>query len=366
VPCKISHVAVPRDSGSGIEHAARRLRYDALFDFKAVDSKPDYIVTAHHQDDQAETLLLQLFRGAGTKGLAAMAVEDPKRRLLRPLLGISREELHGYAIEKGIRWCEDESNDDTRYERNFVRHEIMPVLQSRYPAIQSTIARTAGHIAQANMLLDTLAELDFQPLTDENSLFVAGLAQLAPARANNGLRWWLSEHGLAMPSADQLQEILHQLIDAKPDAKLAIKVLTQDLAHTKIIRRYQQRAYLTDGIKVAPYDVLWQGEAEITLPDSGRLLFKQITGAGLATKLDLSKLRVTNRKGGERFKPDAKKPTRTLKHLLQEANIPPWRREQLPLIYWHDTLAYVPGIGIAHELKAGANDTGLEIVWQPV
>jgi tRNA(Ile)-lysidine synthase len=122
---------------------------------------------------------------------------------------------------------------------------------------------------------------------------------------------------------------------------------------------------LIDDIQIGPYDLLWQGEPEIALPHGGKLTFRQLQGAGLATKLDLSKLRVTNRKGGERFKPNANKPTRTLKHLLQEANMPPWLREQLPLIYWQDTLAYVPGIGIAHELQAGADEAGLGIDWRP-
>jgi tRNA(Ile)-lysidine synthase len=365
VPCKVSHVAVPRDSGLGVEQAARQLRYEALFDFQMEHAKPDYIVTAHHQDDQAETLLLQLFRGAGIKGLAAMGANDDARRLLRPLLTVSHEALQNYAMEHGIRWCEDESNQDTQYERNFVRHEVMPVLRSRYPAIHSTIARTAGHIAQASELLDVLAEMDIQPLLDSGSMSLSGLAQLTPARAKNGLRWWLNQHGMAMPSADQLQEILNQLLDAKADAKLAIQVHTQDLNQVRTIKRYQQRAYLIDDIQIGPYDLLWQGEPEIALPHGGKLTFRQLQGAGLATKLDLSKLRVTNRKGGERFKPNANKPTRTLKHLLQEANMPPWLREQLPLIYWQDTLAYVPGIGIAHELQAGADEAGLGIDWRP-
>jgi tRNA(Ile)-lysidine synthase len=366
VPCEVVHVQVAKDSGLGIESAARRLRYEALFNYHSNGLKPDFVLTAHHQDDQAETLLLQMLRGAGVKGLAAMAAEDDARGLRRPLLDISRKELHDYAVQQKLSWCEDESNSDSKFERNFVRNEVMPLLASRYPALNSTLARTAAHLAEANALLNDLAMLDITPLDDGHSLCLHGLSQLTEARAKNGLRWWLAQNGMAMPSADQLQEILKQLLDAKPDAKITIQVYAPDLLETRHIKRYQQRAYLVEAIATLTYDLLWQGEPEIQLPDRSRLVFNKTTGAGLAVKHGLAKLRVTNRKGGERFKPNVLKPTRTLKHLLQEANIPPWQREQLPLIYWQDSLAYVPGIGIAHELQAAEDEPGLEIIWQPV
>jgi tRNA(Ile)-lysidine synthase len=366
VPCEVVHVQVAKDSGLGIESTARRLRYDTLFNYHSNGLKPDFVLTAHHQDDQAETLLLQMLRGAGVKGLAAMAAEDNSRGLLRPLLDISRKELHDYAVHQGLSWCEDESNSDSKFQRNFLRNEVMPLLASHYPALNSTLARTASHLAEANALLDNLAVLDIWPLDDGKSLCLLGLSQLTEARAKNGLRWWLAKNGIAMPSADLLQEMLKQLLDAKPDAKLTIQVYGTDLVETRNIKRYQQRAYLVEPVPPLTYDVLWQGEPEIKLPDGSRLVFNEIKGAGLAVKHGLAKLRVTNRKGGERFKPNVLKPTRTLKHLLQEANIPPWQREQLPLIYWQDSLAYVPGIGIAYELQAAEDEPGLEIIWQPV
>ncbi|PPC95288.1 MAG: tRNA lysidine(34) synthetase TilS [Methylotenera sp.] len=365
VPCEVVQVQVPKDSGLGIESAARRLRYEILFNYHSNGLKPDFVLTAHHQDDQAETLLLQMLRGAGVKGLAAMAAEDGSRGLLRPLLDISRTELHDYALQHKLTWCEDESNSDSKFERNFLRNEVMPLLTLHYPALTSNLARTAVHLAEANKLLDSLAMLDISPLEDANSLCLLGLSQLTEARAKNGLRWWLAKNGIAMPSADQLQEMLKQLLDAKPDAKITIQVYVRDLTETKNIKRYQQRAYLVEPVQALTYDVLWQGESEIELADRSRLIFNKTTGTGLAVKHGLAKLRVTNRKGGERFKPNALKPTRTLKHLLQEANIPPWQREQLPLIYWQDSLAYVPGIGIAHELQAAEDEPGLEIIWQP-
>jgi len=369
VPLQIVHVNVTKNPSSGIEAAARLLRYEALFNYR-LDAKrfsedmpvtevlPDFVVTAHHQDDQAETLLLQMFRGAGVKGLSSMAAVDIIRRLLRPLLNISRKELHEYAVLNAIQWCDDESNDNTHYERNFIRHEVMPILESRYPAVKSVLARTASHLAEANDLVDTLAAMDAEPLLKDNSLCLQGLSALDVPRAKNVLRWWFSLNRLAMPSSEHLSEIIQQLLNAKPDANLSIQ-----LQHLTL-RRFQQRAYLCREQIAQAFDLVWNGEPQLMLPNGGQLQFKQVTGAGLALKFGMTKLRITNRDGGERFKPNVLRPTRTLKHLLQEANIPPWQRAYLPLIYWHDTLACVPGIGVAHELQATEHELGIEITWQ--
>jgi tRNA(Ile)-lysidine synthase len=358
VPIEIVRVQVDKNSKLGIEAAARQLRYEALFDFKADGVAPDYIVTAHHQDDQAETLLLQLFRGAGVKGLASMAEIDEPRRLMRPLLGASRQALQEYATQHRIAWCDDESNDNTQYERNFVRHDVMPMLASRYPALKSVLARTASHLAEANDLLDDLAKIDAEHLLQNNSLSLQGLTAFDLSRTKNLLRWWFSQNQLSMPTSEHLTEIIQQLFTAKPDANIHIQL--QDLS----LKRYQKRAYLCSERSAESFDMVWNGEPLLNLPNGGQLHFKQVTGAGLALKHGMTKLRITNRDGGERFKPDVLRPTRTLKHLLQEANIPPWQREHLPLIYWHDTLALVPNIGIAHELQASENEQGLEITWQ--
>lgn len=372
VPLKVIHVDIDKNSGSGIEAEARTLRYQALFSYKWNEAQADYVVTAHHQDDQAETLLLQLFRGAGIKGLSAMAVVDDSKRLLRPLLNIPRNALLDYAKAHGIAWCEDESNDNTHYERNFVRHEVMPVLEARFPAVRSAIARSAVHIAEANDLLNDLAEIDTRPLLQNNSLCLHGLRNLENRRAKNSLRWWFAQNQLLMPSTEQLNQVVNQLLDAKPDANLSIQLQCLPLEGTQpqyfLLRRFQNRAYLSAySVETQPestYDLVWNGEPEMILPNGSRLEFRQVIGAGLALKLGINKLRITNRQGGERFKPNAARPTRTLKYLMQEAHIPPWLREKMPLIYWQDTLACVPAIGISHDLQAKADEPGLEIVWQ--
>jgi len=362
VPCRIEHVHVAKNayyknSKQGIEAEARQLRYNALFSYSVEGGQPDFIVTAHHQDDQAETLLLQLFRGAGVKGLASMAAVDTARRLLRPLLGTSRQALHDYALQHLLAWCEDESNDNTQYERNFVRHEVMPVLESRISSLKPILARTAAHMAEANELLEILASQDAEPLLLDNSLCLQGLGKLSLARAKNVLRWWFAQNQLAMPAAEHLAEIMEQLLNARKDADLEMQ-----LQHLTI-RRYQQRAYLGIDKTAEPFDLVWNGEPELALPSGGRLLFNRVTGHGLALKVGITKLRITNRDGGERFKPNALRPTRTLKYLLQEANMPPWQRLHLPLVYWEDTLACVPGIGVACELQATGNEPGIEVVW---
>ncbi len=363
VPLKIVHVHVAKNpdyknSEQGIEAEARQLRYQALFDYTIDERLPDFVLTAHHQDDQAETLLLQLFRGAGVKGLASMAAVDKPRRLLRPLLNVSRQTLQDYALQRHLAWCDDESNDNTQYDRNFLRHEVMPVLASRFKGLQAVLARTAAHMAEASEMLEALAAQDAEKILTDNTLCLQGLSQLSHARAKNLLRWWFAQNDIAMPASDYLNEIIAQLLQSKKDADLDIK-----LQHL-VLRKYQQRAYLCPDIPVQPFDLVWNGEPELTLPNGGKLLFREVVGAGLALKHGATKLRITNRDGGERFKPDALRPTRTLKYLLQEINMPPWQRIRIPLIYWHDQLACVPGVGVTHELQAQAHESGLEIVWQ--
>ncbi|MDI1307965.1 MAG: tRNA lysidine(34) synthetase TilS [Methylotenera sp.] len=360
VPIEVVYVQLDPSSKLGIEAAARQLRYEALFDCKLNEIALDFIVTAHHQDDQAETLLLQMFRGAGVKGMASMAAIDEARRLMRPLLDVSRQTLQDYAEQHNISWCNDESNENTQYERNFVRHGILPILANRYPSVKSVLARTASHLAEANELLDSLARIDAVNLLQNNSLCLQGLTSLDLPRAKNLLRWWFAQNQLSMPTSEHLNEIILQLFNAKADANINIQ-----LQHLSL-KRYQQRAYLCAERVVETFDMTWNGESHLDLPNGGQLHFKQVIGSGLALKHGMTKLRITNRDGGERFKPDVLRPTRTLKHLLQEANIPPWQREYLPLIYWHDTLALVPNIGITHELRAGEGELGIDIIWQDI
>lgn len=359
VPLRVVRVDVAVDKGTGIEAAARHARYQALF-----ESEADFIVLAHHQDDQAETLLLQLLRGAGVKGLAAMAMVDPERRLLRPLLDISRGELLQYAAARGLDWIEDESNLDRRYDRNYLRHELMPLIEARFKSASKVLARTAGHMAESAVLLDDLAQIDaactgLSVPEIRQRLPLDCLHKLALPRARNLLRWWLSLNQLEMPSAVRLAEMLNQLLCAREDAAISIKLGAD--AHLK---RYRDAVYIDFRYSSAPFSLLWSGQSQLELPDGSFLTFEKRTGAGLAcARLGVEKLRIASREGGERFKPDVSRPTRTLKHLLQEANIPPWERQRLPLVYLDDELAMVPGIGVAANLQPQPNEAGLLIEW---
>lgn len=358
VPLEVIKVNVEKGAGWGLEAAAREARYQALLAANA-----DYILLAHHQDDQAETLLLQLLRGAGLKGLSAMAAQDSDRSLLRPLLDIPRLEIEAYAKSAKLAWIEDESNLDTQYDRNYCRHEVMPVLKARFPAASATLARSAAHIAEAADLLDELAEIDAQTCLLKGLMNVELLAALTLPRAKNLFRWWLSSLGFLAPSKDRLDDMLTQLMIAGADA--SIKVML-DKANDIYLRRYQGFAYIeiNHPEQASEIAMIWQGEDSLTMPDGTQLVFERKQGEGLAIdRLGGHKLRVASRQGGERFKPDLARPTRTLKHLLQEANMPPWLRERLPLIYLDDTLAVVPHIGVNCMMQATERDMGLVITW---
>jgi tRNA(Ile)-lysidine synthase len=280
VPITISKVKLNKNSGLGIEATARDARYKAL-----LDSDADFILLAHHQDDQAETLLLQLARGAGVKGLAGMG--SVREKLLRPLLDVPRSALEAYAKHHDLTWIEDESNFDTKFDRNFLRHEILPKLEKQYPAIRQTISRAAQHMAEADVLLDELAEIDVKnSLVNSRQLQLAPLVNLSKARVNNVLRWWLAQNNCEAPSAAQLQQIAQQLLHAKSDANVKIK-----LSASLILRAFQGSAYLLKNVQEADnlparstFSLPWQGEKTIILPDQSRLFFSEQLGQGLALR----------------------------------------------------------------------------------
>ena len=357
IPFTLSNVKVEKNSGLGLEAAARAARYKALL---GVDA--DFIALAHHQDDQAETLLLQLARGAGVKGLAGMAAVDVTRKLLRPLLDAPRSVLEAYASAYKLTWIEDESNTDTKFDRNFMRHEILPKLEAQYPAIKQTISRSAKHLADCSAMLDDLAELDAADALKQNMqrLSLQTLASLSLPRANNLVRWWLAQNQLNMPSTLVLQQIVQQLLGAKADAAIQIKV-----SDSFTVRRYQGYAYLVPDIATSvPINLLWQGEASVTLPDNSRLTFTQKLGEGFAlNRVKNIKLHIKNREGGERFKPELGRPYRSLKQVLQTHAMPPWQREQLPLIFMDETLVIIPNVAVDAGLQAGVGEMGLVVTW---
>ncbi|HEY0563127.1 MAG TPA: tRNA lysidine(34) synthetase TilS [Methylophilus sp.] len=373
IPLEVERVKVNVDSGLGVEASARLVRYKALARYAALHSvQSDYICLAHHQDDQAETLLLQLARGASAKGLSAMAALDAQRKLLRPLLDVSRAQLEAYAKQHALTWIDDESNQDTQYDRNFMRHRILPAFEIQYPAIRSTLARTAQHMAETQLLLEDLAALDAAPLLKRPSaeafgqLHIAGLATLPLPRGKNVMRWWLSQYAsaqhsnLQLPSTEHLTEIMQQLLHAKANAAIHIKI-----ADGLYLKRYLDYAYLVPELPDMPaYNLHWQGEPEIHLSAHSRLIFAEQLGQGIALKkLERAKLRIKNREGGERFRPEKGRPSRTIKRMMQEHTIPPWQREHLPLIFMEETLVMIPNLAVAADVQAAPDEMGLTIHW---
>jgi len=360
IPLDVHYVKLPQKKSLGIEGEARQLRYEKL-----LQSKSDLIVLAHHADDQAETFLLQLIRGAGVKGLSSMADFDDARKLWRPLLNTSRIDIESYAKRHKLKWIEDESNLNTDFDRNFVRSKVLPILKNRFNHIIKVISRSSSHLAEAQNLLDDLAKLDLKSylksIKYKHKIQVKSLNKLSHSRAKNALRYWLEMNGQLMPSKDLLDELLRQVLTAKKDAELKIE-LSKDYE----IRRYKNEIYLVhkNQNRQKNYEIIWRGESEIFLPNGTKLNFKKVKGKGISlAKIKDKKLIISNRKGGEFFKPDSKRPTKKIKQLLQESNLPPWERELLPLIFLDKNLACVPNFGVDVKYQSKSQEDGLEVMW---
>lgn len=351
-------VVVPRDSGLGIEAAARAARYGVML------SQPvDVVVLAHHQDDQAETLLLQLLRGAGVQGLAAMPSKSETNTamptIMRPLLDIPRSVLEQYAACHGLKWIEDESNLDLAYDRNFLRHHVLPELEKRFPASRATLARSASHIAEAAYLLDEMAQEDAVQWIKHGRLEVGGLRAMSEPRAKNLLRYWLSAYLNEPPSTRRLQDILRQLLEARAEARIEI-TFDEGLVH-----RYRGEAWFDQKLATNQPEVLpWHGESELPFSGGG-LTFQHVAGHGISlAKLAEEPLHIRLRTGGERLRLHRQGPLRSLKNLFQEAGVPAWHRLAQPLIYWREVLVCIPGIGVNADWQASADEAGLVITWQ--
>lgn len=352
----------------GLEAAARRARYQVY----AGLGEADFVVLAQHLDDQAETLLLQLLRGAGVRGGAAMPLLRQQRRgakdraaapaILRPMLALARREIEAYARSNKLKWVEDESNADTRRERNFLRHQVLPVMEQGFPAYRSTLARAARNLAEASLALDHLGMTDARSAARGNSVALAALRRMGEVRAKNLLRWLLLQRDMVAPEADRLQEGLRQLFEARDDAAVRVVLGAMEL------RRYAGRAYLLPVVAPPPpgFRRAWDGRRAWSLPElGGTLHFTRRRGAGIAcAQLRGQDLELGLRQGGEKLRLHAKGRTRSLKNLLQEAQLPPWERERLPLLYCADTLVAVPGLGVASAWKADAGEAGWLISWR--
>lgn len=321
VPLTVERVTINPRSDDGPEAAARDARYAAL---RKHLRRGDCLVTAHHRDDQAETVLLRLLRGTGIHGLAAMRSQmtfEPGT-VWRPLLDTPRTELLAYAQQHKLRWIEDPHNRDERYARSWLRKNLMPELEARFPAAKASLARTAAHAAETVELLDALAEQDSTAVAQQQTLRVSGLLALAPARRNNLLRHWIRQRGHEAPPAETLARIETEVLRARADADPRLAWGACEL------RRYRDNLYVLPRQKPAALP-------KLKLPRGLTLRFPE---------------------GGERLKPAGSAHTRSLKNLFQEAGVPPWIRQRTPLIYENDQPIAVLGlVHTARSLELGLN-----------
>jgi tRNA(Ile)-lysidine synthase len=357
VPLVVRRVRIEAGDRRGIEAAARALRYEALRD-AGRELGVRTILLAHHRDDQVETLLLQLQRGAGPHGLAGMpaATEDAGGFVwLRPWLDVPRSAIEAFVRERGLAYVDDESNASARHRRNALRRTLVPALQATFPAFAVTLARSAAHQAEAARLLDELAAIDAAALVRDGTLDRRGFAALSPHRGRNLLRHFLRQHGLRMPAAARLAAMHAQLRGARDDAHV-------DLLHDGVALGVFRGRIVVHRPAAERFEQRWSGEAALTLPH-GVLHFATSPDGGLAqARIERSEVVVRARRGGERFQPHANRPRRALKLWLHEAGMPSWQRDSLPLVFCDGELAAVPGIGVD---VAFAGAPGIRIDWQP-
>src|SRR5882762_2170603 len=314
VPLAVRRVKVAKE-GRGLEAAAREARYRA---FK--NGPCDAVALAHNRDDQAETVLMNLLRGTGVRGASGMPSRTrlDGRMLLRPLLEVPRAAILAYAREQGLEWVEDDSNADEALTRNFVRRRLGPLIESRFSRWRESLARAARHFAGVG--------LDAQAL----------------------LREFLAAQGLRAPSEAKLVEMLKQLTSG--GARIMVE---HDGMRLRVYRG-----------KFAPVE--WKGERRIPIPAlGGKLLFRRARGEGIDLhKLERRRVAVRLRAGGERLQPDPRRPRRTLKNLFQEAGVPPWQRDRLPLLFCGNDLVWAPGLGIDAHYQATADTIGVVPEWR--
>jgi len=350
VPLEVRRVSIGATRGIGIEAAARRARRRVL-----ATANADVLALAHQLDDQAETVLMSLLRGAGLRGASGMPVLGRlgRKPLLRPMLAVARADVLRYAMAEKLEWVEDESNEDLSLTRSYLRRRVLPPLQERYPRWREALARAARHFSEAEALLRGADRL-------RGSLRAADLRERTPALARALLREYLEMQGLRAPTERRLAEMLRQLSGSGTRTAIA-----HDGALLRLYRgtiRVEQPA--ASG-RFAP--VRWSGQRRLDLPAlGGELHLRRARGAGIdVARLEAGEVCVRLRSGGERLQPDPGRPRRTLKNLFQEAGVPPWRRDRLPLLFCGGDLVWAPGLGIDARYRAGAGARGLLPEWRP-
>ncbi len=367
----VAQTVVVEPRGGGLEEAARAARY-AVFETHVRNG--DYLLTAHHADDQAETLLLRLLRGSGPRGLAAMARQRPlgQGTILRPLLDVKRSALESYAVAHQLIWVEDDSNTDTHYDRNYLRHNVMPSLVLRWPDYTRRWQQSAQACAESEELLQELAAEDLmravpRPERQGGSLALAVLREMSRARRHNLLRYWFRQQRYAVPELVHLQQIDFQLIHGRVDAEGEVRWGNVS------VQRFRDRLYAMPSLVLTPAQEqshpggwhLTGKTEECVLSASSLLTFEYCSSAATVSclRLDITQVELRWRSGGERCRPAGRAHSQTLKKLLQEHGLEPWWREQVPLVYVDDQLAAVGDLWVCADFVAAPGAPGYRLHW---
>ncbi|WP_051235646.1 tRNA lysidine(34) synthetase TilS [Marinimicrobium agarilyticum] len=370
VPLTTVRVNVQTD-GKGLEDAARQARYRV---FEQQLQSNDILLTAHHSDDQVETLLLRLARGSGPRGLAGMAASRPlgQGELWRPLLPIARETLLAYGREHQLQWIDDESNEDLHFDRNYLRHQVLPPLRRRWPDLGERWGNSAALCGEADQLLREYAREDLERLTvaapgpvSEPSpvLSLSGLWGLSPGRRQWVLRCWCENNGAGLPTREALAQIEGQLVQGREDAHALVSV------GNRTVRRFRGGLYLVPALaggewSEEPLSLEGKG-APVALPGGAALQVDWGGAEDICLSAHVGPLMLRWRRGGERCRPVGRAHSQTLKKLLQEYDLPPWWRERVPLVYVGETLVAVPSLWVCEGFQAAAGEPGYRLRWFP-
>jgi tRNA(Ile)-lysidine synthase len=329
---------VTRARGVSLEAAAREARYWKLGELLEAG---EFLLTAHHEDDQLETVLLQLFRGAGLAGLAAMPALAPFARgwLARPLLLRSRHELEEWARGAGLSWVEDDTNADESLDRNYLRRRVLPLVRERWQGVASAVSRSARHAAEGQHLLDMLARSDVERASSGADLFVPTLRALQPDRRRNALRFWITRSGARAPDTSRLEELAGPVIDARSDANPRVAWGDLEVQRHADLLSLRTRAAERERTESPSLTWSWKSSPLLELGELGGTLELKADPHG-PIDLDILPMVVTvaGRRGGERLRPRRGGPRRTLKSLMQEARLPLAQRAGLPLVFSGSTL----------------------------
>jgi tRNA(Ile)-lysidine synthase len=349
------HVNATAQRGESPEEAARNARYNAL---RELISTNDVLLIAQHQEDQLETVLLQLFRGGGLRGLSGIPHSHHfgQGLILRPLLNVSKQEINAYAHAQQLHWIEDPSNNSEQYDRNFLRNAVIPLLKQRWPSLDKTVARSAHHCSEAQFVVAAIADELFDPVFNsaDKTLSISELKAHKPTRQQLVIRHWFAYLGLKMPTQTFIERLLNEVVLASPSSAPLL------VGQNHCVRRYRNSLYCLPHMDYEPISqTLWPtGQTQLSIGNQHILSYSRSAVGIDSQRWHNAVVTIKARTGGERIRLPKRKSLHTLKKLFQEAGIPPWERELIPLIYLNDELAAIGDKWISAEFYSETGDNG--------